>query len=271
MPESIAEFSPEQVSDLIERNLVDISTALGKSEDSVVYHGADVTWVYTGGQSLSRILRAKFLSTDASDRVSEIMGYFRHWDAPVAWVVGPASWPPKLGDHLHQKGFGPSESWIGMAAHLDGIVLPQNRPDGLRIATANDDTTLRTWAELDAATEVSGEAAGLFSVQHAGGDHRCRYFIAYHQKVPVARCMTFSTGETLGVYWLHTIASMRQKGLASALVEHAIAQSRQPEHQVVVIAVSSAAFSLCSKLGFRPYCQFHVYQWPPSPVVAASC
>ena len=271
MPDSIGQYSPEQVSDLIEHNLVDVSTALGKTQDSVVYRGTDVTWVYTGGPALSRVLRAKFLPDHADDRVTEILGYFRRWDAPVAWVVGPASWPPKLGDHLHHNGFGPSESWTGMAADLSKLKPLTARPEGLRIATAGDDASLRVWAELSTITPHGGDQnAGLFSLDNAGGDRRCKYFIAYQSKQPVARCMTFSNGPALGIYWLETITSMRHKGFASALVHHAIEQTRTAEHTVAVLAASSRAFSLFTKLGFQPYCQFHVYTWPPAPAKAAT-
>ena len=271
MPGSIGQYSPEQVSDLIEHNLVDVSTALGKSEDSVVYHGTDVTWVYTGGPTLSRVLRAKFLAADADDRVTEILGYFRRWDAPVAWVVGPASWPPKLGDHLNHNGFGPSESWTGMAIDLSKLKPPANRPDGLRIATASDEASLRVWAGIGESTpQPQGESAGLFSLDNAGGDRRCKYFIAYKDAKPVGRCMTFSTGSALGIYWLETIPALRQKGVASAIICHALEQSREPGHVAAVLAASSRAFSLCVKLGFQPYCQFHVYTWPPAPSKMAS-
>src|SRR5439155_2667274 len=140
MPIAIADLSPEAVIEAIESNLVDASATLGRTMDGVIYRGSDVMWVYTGFPALSRVMLARFPQEEAEDRVAEIRSYFKQWDAGVSWVVGPTSWPPKLGEYLHSQGFGSSELWTGMAMHLATLPpAPEDRPAGLRIQMVTDE------------------------------------------------------------------------------------------------------------------------------------
>ncbi len=190
MPEAIADLSPQAVIEAIETNLVDSSAVMGRTEDGVVYRGQDVTWVYTGFPSLSRVLRARFTDESAEDRVQEILAYFKQWDASVSWVLGPSSWPLSLAQTLHAHGFGSGETWTGMAMDLRNGPQPVATPDGLRIGTASDDAGMKTWAGLSAEAQSQNGfdgASGIFTPDNAGGDPRCRYYIGYLDEQPVSR------------------------------------------------------------------------------------
>ena len=255
----IAELSPEGVIEAIETNLVDASAALGRTMDGVVYKGSDVMWVYTGFPALSRVMLARFPQEEAEDRVAEILSYFKQWDAAVSWVVGPTSWPPKLGEYLHNQGFGSSELWTGMAVNL--ATLPEaldDRPAGLR-----------SWATLSAEPGAKPEdeaAVGVFSADNAGSDARSRFYLAYLDGKPVARCMSYNRGDTIGLYWLTTLPQHRGHGIAGAIGHRALADARDTGGRLAVMPAPLRSHSLCERLGFRAYCQFSVYVWPPAPI-----
>jgi hypothetical protein len=273
MPQPIAEISPEAVIEAIEGNLVEASTVLGRTMDGVVFRGTDVTWVYTGFPALSRVLLARFPQEDAEDRVAEVLSYFKQWDAAVSWVVGPTSWPPRLGEYLHNQGFGSSEVWTGMAMDLRQLASPQlDRAVGLRIQAVNDDAGLRAWATLSPETnghtqelETEGSVS-LFGPDQAGGDSRSRYYVAYLDSAPVSRCMSFTRNGVTGLYWLATLPAHRGRGIAAAVGHRALDDARSLGARLAVMPASFRGVTLCQRLGFQPYCQFSIYAWPPAPL-----
>jgi GNAT superfamily N-acetyltransferase len=271
MPQVIGNLSPEAVIEAIEGNLVDASTALGRTMDGVVFRGTDVTWVYTGFPSLSRVLLARFPQEDAEDRVAEILSYFKQWDAGVSWVVGPTSWPPKLGEYLHNQGFGSSEMWTGMAMNL--VDLPPHSPPnapGVRIETVDDDEGLRLWATLSpesaAAHEEAEGSLNVFAPQNAGSETHSRFYLAYVDGAPASRCMSFSRGGVVGLYWISTLPEHRGKGLGTAVGRRALEDARTLGSRVAVMPAPNRGLALCERLGFQAYCQFSVYAWPPAPI-----
>jgi hypothetical protein len=268
MPQGISKHSPEDVINAIESNLVDFSTTLGRTDDGVVFRGSDVTWVYTGLPSLSRVLQARFSPEDAKDRVGEILAYFKQWDASVTWVVGPSSFPPRISDSLQSNGFGSPETWSGMAVDLATLPAKLDRPDSLRIRIAADESSLRTWASLmpDHNGSETEAIAEMFSPNNAGGDPRTKYYLGYLNGKPVGRCMAFTSEETVGLYWVNTLPGTANQNVAALLVHRALSDAKTAGAKIGVMAVPPAGEALCTKLGFKPYCQFHAYGWPPSPL-----
>jgi hypothetical protein len=273
MPESIGSFTPSAVIEAIETSLMDSSAALGRSEDGIVFRGSDVTWVYTGTPALSRVLGARFTSGDVQDRVLEILNYFKSWDASVSWVVGPSSYPPKLGDYLHASGFGIGETWLGMAMDLSHLpVATKQSASALDIQLVSDDEGLRAWATLRAGlADDSQEAAYVFSPENAGGDARSRYYLGYLDGRPVSRAMSFRRGDVVGLYWLDTILEHRGKGYRAAMVRRAMQDAAASSAKALVMAAPIGGQSFCEQLGFKLYCQFNVYSWPPARTTSPLC
>jgi hypothetical protein len=272
MPDPIANLSPESVIEAIEGNLIDASVALGRTEDGVVFRGSDVTWVYTGYPALSRVMRARFAPEEAEDRVAEIAECFRQWNAPVAWVVGPSSFPPELGDHLRESGFITSEIWMGMA--IDLIDLPRvPSPASLKIELITETEQLKTWALLS--TEMwTGEATegalSIFSPDNAGSDPRCRYYLGYVGGKPVARGMACVRGETAGLYWINSKPEFAEEGYDQALAIRALSDARDSGARLGVMPARTHN-TLSQRLGFKPYCQFNIYAWPASSLKIPVC
>ena len=272
MPKSIGAYSPEAVIAAIEDNLVGASTSLGRTEDGVVFRGADVTWVYTGHRSLSRVLRARFTPEQAEDRVAEIFDCFREWDAPVSWVVGPTSWPPGLADLLRDSGFDAGQTWTGLARAVpadDPAADPL--PAGFAIDRVTVGPDLAAWAAVNGGPADTDPAGGgdasaapdLFAPDNAGGDPRCRFYLATAGGRPVARGMAYQTGDVVGLYWFAVAPDHRGRGFEAALARRALADAGHAGARLAVIPARGLLHDLGQQLGFRPYCQFRVHAWPP--------
>jgi hypothetical protein len=273
MPDPIANCSPEAVIEAIEDNLIDASVSLGRTEDGVVFRGSDVTWVYTGYRELSRVMRARFSPDEAEDRVAEIAECFRQWNAPVAWFIGPSSFPPELGECLRDSGFSTNEVWAGMATDLAAV--PAVAPTApLRVELVTETAELQAWATLSTESwsiEPADGATNIFSPENAGGDPRCRYYLGYLGSKPVVRGMACVRGETAGLHWLSILPEHRQSGYDIALASRALIDARDSGSRLGVMPIRHPNQPLAAKLGFKQYCQFNVYAWPAIPPKAPVC
>jgi hypothetical protein len=273
MPDPIANFSPESVIEAIEGNLIDASVALGRTEDGVVFRGSDVTWVYTGYRALSRVMRARFSPDEAEDRVAEIAECFRQWNAPVAWVVGPSSFPPELAEYLHDSGFSTNELWMGMATDLSNLPTVA-APSSLKIELVTEKDELETWTQLSTETwnnDAVDGALSIFSPENAGSDPRCRYYLGSIDKKPVVRGMACVRGDTAGLYWVSSKPEFREEGYDVALALRALHDARESGARLGVMPVRSGSNTITHRLGFKPYCQFNVYAWPATPPKVSVC
>jgi GNAT superfamily N-acetyltransferase len=268
IPEHIAGLSPEAVVDAIEANLVDASAALGRTQDGVVFRGTDVTWIYSGFPALSRVLQARFTAEDALDRVQEIQSYFQKWDASVSWIVGPSSWPPALAGCLSKSGFSSNDTWLGMASDITAPLPDPAWPSGLRIASTVDAAALSAWAALGAepiTRERLDRSPAIFSPVNAGGDPRCKYYLGYLNGIPVARAMTFTRKDCVGLYWLSTQRQHQGKGIGAAMAHRALTDARAAGVRLAVMSTADTGRPLVRQLGFHTYCQFNIFSWPPPP------
>ncbi len=273
MPDSIGNRSPEAVIEAIEENLAEASISLGRTEDGVVFRGGDVTWIYTGYPLLSRVLRARFNEEEAEDRVAEISECFKQWRAPVVWVIGPTSWPPQLPEFLTESGFGNSETWTGMALELKTITVPTNASP-FRVEAVSETEALRVWTTLTGeawAGQAADAAVEIFLPENAGGDPRSCYYIAYLNDKPVARGMSYTRGEVVGIYWVAATRESKNGEAEIAIVQRALGDARSKGASVGVMPTHEATRRLAEKLNFRPYCQFKVFAWPATQTGTQVC
>jgi hypothetical protein len=274
-PEPISRLSSEAVTDLIEGNLIDASLTLGRSLDGVCFRGSDVTWVYTGVKSLSRVLKPRFAPEQVEDRVDEISACFRQWDATVSWVIGPTAWPPNLGEVLSESGYGNSEQWVGMAGGLAHWACSPEPITGFRVERVSDARGLAAWAGLGDAPVKAADSKGdggtngvveIFSPENAGGDARCRYYLGYLNGKPAVRGMAFVRGDTVGIHWVDTLLPCNDMGCDRLLVARALNDAVVAGATTAVAVVPDAVRWTLGEIGFKPYCQFRVYSWPPEPI-----
>jgi hypothetical protein len=275
MPDAIGKYSPEAVIDAIERNLIDSAIAMGRDEQAVVFRGDDVSWVYTGYPALSRVLRARFTDAEAEDRVAEIAECFRRWSAPVSWIVGPSSWPPLLPDHLKEAGFQPGETWMGLATDIQSLTLPAKNKSPVRIERISEADDLRKWTLLGGefwpGESAAAGAVSIFSPQNAGSDPSCRFYLGYLKNQPVVRGMACIKGDTAGLYWIDSVPAHHDAGLDIALATRALADARDAGVSLAVMPSRQSSSPLCQQLGFKPYCQFIIYLWPPNAAKTPLC
>ena len=265
MPDPIGAYSPEAVIDAIETSMIDMAVATGRSQDGVIFRGADVCWVYTGFPALSRVMRAKFTDEEAEDRVAEIAECFHQWDTPVSWIVGPSTFPPRLPEYLSENGFGLTQTWMGMAADLSVLPLSPAMDGSLRIERVSGAEDLKVWTLLSDRPWLNQSTDGVLKIlspANAGSDPLCHFYLGYFKDTPVVRGLAYVKGDVAGLYWIDTDAAHRNAGFEAALASHALWDAKASGVKVAVIPARETESVMTQRLGFKIYCKLTVFSWP---------
>jgi hypothetical protein len=264
MPEPIDHYSPEQVIEAIETNLVQSTLVLDRGDDAVAFRGSDAIWVYTGYRGLSRVLRTRFLIDEAEDRVASIVALFQRWNAHVSWILGPTSFPPEVPEYLKDAGFAPAQIWMGTAGSLTGLTDP-GKASGLRIETISSEENFQAWSSMSSEHwNPADEAEKIFTARTAGSDPHCRFYLGFLGKDPVVRGMVCTRDQVAGLYWVSARADQRGKDYELSLATKALLDARGAGARLGVMPTRGTASTLSAQLGFEPYCQFQVFTWPPA-------
>ena len=64
-----------------------------------------------------------------------------------------------------------------------------------------------------------------------------------------------------GIYALATVPEARGQGLGVALTLAPLLEARAMGYRIGVLASSEMALGLYRRVGFREYCEFHIYFW----------
>jgi GNAT superfamily N-acetyltransferase len=155
-----------------------------------------------------------------------------------------------------------------MATDLTADLPEPAWPAGLRVALVSDAAALAAWAALGTeptTKERVDRSPGIFAPDNAGGDARCKYYLGYLNGSPVARGMTFSRKDSVGLYWLSTLAQHQGNGIGAAMAHRALSDARAAGAKLAVMAGADNSRPLVRQFGFHTYCQFNIFSWPPPP------
>jgi hypothetical protein len=154
-----------------------------------------------------------------------------------------------------------------MALDLAAWSLDPNLSENLRVERVVDPESLAAWARLgDETGPETDPAVTIFSPANAGGDPRCRFYLGFAGGKPVSRGMAFLRGDTVGLYWLDKLPDRSDSGSERAVIARALQDARTAGAVTAVVPAGTAVRATLTELGFKSYCQFNVYSWPPEPI-----
>jgi len=194
-----------------------------------------------------------------SDFVRETIQYFkgRKVGAFTCWLephLKRADWEPLLSKY----GFGFSDGTPGMAVDLDALPETQAMPDGLEIRVVEDESALRSWAQvftLGYGLPPDWESA-IFEVWSAMGlDFPLRNYLGYLDGESVSTSTLFSSAGVAGIYDVATLPEARGRGLGTALTLAPLLDARQAGYRIGNLQSSEMGFGVYKKMGFRHLCQ----------------
>lgn len=211
------------------------------------------------------ICRAKLSEPNIDIRIEEAINYFKAKNLPMAWWVGPGTQPSNLGDYLVQHGLKCTEYARGMIANLHDIPDDYPLPKELIIKQITTVDELSYFADVvasvfhppDPCVQLFYNKIGDMAFQENSPTY---FYLGYLQGEPVATSVLFLAEGVAGIYAVATKAQARKQGIGTALTLAALQDARKLGYQIGALQASTDGQHLYTRIGFKPCCQFHIYQ-----------
>lgn len=255
--------TPQMIAAL-EANLEEEMMSFGRAlPGGEIYSDGEVEGFFTGRGHLNGILRTH-LKTLAEDHIrAEIetaLRYFRERQvAKIGWSVGQNCQPANMALYLEQHGFQKlDEENVGMALDAEAMHVEERPVEGLEIKEIADVEGLEAMRKLeiegfDSSAEMAGNYCEMYAGAGFGPGAPWRHFIGWSRAEAVASTsLLFHTG-VAGIYGVATVPGMRRRGIARALVLHAIKVARQEGYRIVILSPTDMSEGIYRRLGFRDY------------------
>lgn len=202
------------------------------------------------------ICRARLSARDAAERAAVGLAWFRERRRPFSWWVGPADTPAELGAVLMGLGLHPTEGEIAMAADIASI-LPEPLPDGLEVRRAETPGQVREFAAINAANWDPPDEDVMRFYEAATPvllepETPIALHVACFRSVAVATVEVTTAAGVAGIYNVSTLAHWRNRGFATSLLRHVLAESGDGGILRAVLQAAPAAAGVYRRLGFEP-------------------
>jgi GNAT superfamily N-acetyltransferase len=202
--------------------------------------------------------------------VGEVDRNYRDRAVPYMWVLRPSDMPADLGRVLAQFGLDLVEVATGMDFDLSNGPSDQGpTPEGIRILEADDDSRLSDYEELIrtywSVPEDERHMIQTLNRHWTGERNPGMRFVAYADRTPVAK-LFLNLSELparTSVFGVAVVPEARGKGLATAMMAHAMNIARELGARKMVLHSSGMARRLYLRMGFTERCQLPVFATAP--------
>jgi ribosomal protein S18 acetylase RimI-like enzyme len=207
------------------------------------------------GNSVATLAAGTRLSLDA--RIESTERWYRERGRPALLQIGPSAAPPELDTALERRGYAVYGDSLAALAMTSQVIERTASP----LRTTVEDAPSSAWLSVAEGSSRHASTKNIFRGFLARLGARCRYVTAWlGPEQPAAICLGVSSPGRLGVYAMHTVPELRQRGAARAAL-HAIATRAQAEGYgelyLLVDAQNSPALALYAQSGFRDVYRYH--------------
>ncbi len=248
----------------LEANLEEEMMCFGRGlAGGEVYNDGEIEGFLTGRGHLNGILRTHLRNQDpgyVEDRIQTVLRHFRGKGIrEIGWSLGQDCQPANMRLHLEAQRFHrlPEEN-VGMALDIANVQVEAGMLANLEIRELVNLEDLKVLRQI----EIEGfgsseELAQWYYEMYAGvGFGRgtmWRHFVGWSQGRAVASTSLLFYAGVAGIYGVATIPAARRRGIARALVLHAIEIARQAGYQIVILSPTEMSEGIYRRLGFRDY------------------
>lgn len=243
-----------------ENFVVHASWASRRHHGATVDSTAELTIVDSGlgTDTFNIVCGARLETSRVAAAAREVRERFAASGRPFSWWVAPGDRPADLASRLEGEGFTNTESELAMAAALPALPLEVGGVAGLTVARAQTPEDLALFATINAENWTPPEAGVLEFYRRSAGDllgaeSPFRFYVARLGETPVAAVEVARAGGVAGVYDLSTRAAHRGRGIASALLAHALRREREEGTTTAVLQAAAAGVGLYRRLGFLQF------------------
>ena len=216
----------------------------------------------------SCVYHAAFSPDQASEKIDQVLGYFRSQKClPMQWIVGSSTRPSDLGKTLEERGFRYLIRVPGMAAPLQDLEKPHVLVDNFVIERVANSAQLAKWTKIVSEAEKLSERLreGYNSAfQSHGFDPKLpsQLFLGMEDGAPVAASRLLCAGGVAGIYAVTTLPEKRGRGYGTAMTLAAAQVGNERGYYFGGLFSSPAGYGLYRRLGFQEYLTIEVYMSP---------
>lgn len=266
----------------IEENLLASFAYRSRARQTRLYYGQEIiqfsSKIPHPSPYFNLVLQANFTTPESAyHHIRCLQSRAQARNAPLFWLVGPATRPPSLGKYLEIYHFNHHTRCSGMVIDLDNLDDLNEEsvaPSGLTIEPVRAPKQLRQFVTVRATNAQMPKAMAQAWFEHEaslGLDPelpRQRYLGLWHGQ-PVATCVTFSGASVVGLYDLAILPQAKGRGIEMVISLAALRKARRfgqrpvghLRHYGVSIA-TPVEKNMYHRLGFRAVNEFNLYLWP---------
>lgn len=232
--------------------------ARGRKEAEIV-ENADLLIVDSGlpSATLNIIGKSSLHPRFAADRVEAAVKRFRAKGFPFTWILGPLSGHGSMEPALTELGLAAGEEEWMMAMSLDSLNIPGIIPPNLEIKRVSTAAGVEQFAAVMAAASTPADPhlktfyvdAKEAAITPASPE---RIYIGSVGGEAVAVLEAFAAHGIIGFYAMASVAAVRGKGYAAALIINALREAKKAGLRLAGLTTVEAGRALYERIGFKP-------------------
>jgi hypothetical protein len=199
--------------------------------------------------------------------INQLKKNYNDLNLPFWWWVYPCGQSEKTIKILMNEGFNYRETIPCMALDVNSIPLKIHKSDDLEISFVSNERELQIWESVSfAGFEMPQKTKSQFHEFVKSFDvsknSAQKLFLAYWQGEPVATALLFLQSNAVGIYFVTTLESYKNRGVALALVFASMKYAKSSGYKYCVLQSSKEGLNVYLRAGFKEYCRADVYCLP---------
>ncbi|MFH0759156.1 MAG: GNAT family N-acetyltransferase [Bacteroidota bacterium] len=200
-----------------------------------------------------------FVLGDPGDAgIREVVQAIRSGTLPPFWITENKG--GELVRNLDDAGVRVIREWSGMA--LGATDFKPGLPNPKVKIRTNDPGTNRDWLHIVNTELLTGSRIGDDFLDALALSGEFRWMVAYLDDEPVGTGLSFSSGDTCGLYMIATKGRARGAGVGTMVSSQLVADALESGHSNIVLHATPLGERIYRKLGFREENSYAVMWYP---------
>jgi GNAT superfamily N-acetyltransferase len=259
------DFSSPVLIVAIEESLREFWENWGYAPQSELYASPNMLRLYTGVPYAfcNGVIYRQISINTIDSEIDETVSYYHARNATWEWIVGPKSASAFIDKKLEKHGLFAHGVSIGMAINLDAISLDSPSMDKLSIVQANDDDTLKIWAN----TMVEGFESPVLNpsfvdLECSLGQYQQSYrrYVGLLDQRPVSTSALYLGANVAGVYCVSTLPAARRMGIGATITMYALHEALTMGYHIAVLQSTQMGYKVYQRLGFKEFSTLRAYR-----------
>lgn len=216
-------------------------------------------------ETFNYVCRVNLNESEIDNSLNFALNYFHQRQLPACWWIGANSKPANLSEHLAKHGLKQVEEAAGMAMNLNE--LPENYllPEGLEIKPVTNINEIEHYANIISTCWNPPDRNTIEFYQQAAAiavrpESPVRFYLGYLENQPIATGELFLGGGVAGIYGLVTLEKYRKMGIGTAMSLTVLSHGKSLGYQTAILQGSEDGKNIYSRLGFKQFSDFFIYQ-----------